>query len=97
MMLEEFIKANKSIEKPQTGIKVIDKLDVAVINLIDSLECGIAENNSVPMQTVDAIVKLAKIRHKFMFDDLKEIERQIARELVKEMMNIAEEKGVFDE
>lgn len=97
MISNDLIKVNEPAEKLQTSEKIIDKLDNTIAILLNGLEQNLTESNKLPMHIVDAIVKLAKIRPNFILDDPKEIERQVAYEIVKETMKITEEKGVFDE
>ena len=95
MTFDDLIKVNESAEKPQASKKIIDKLDNTITILLDGLEQNLTESNKLPMHIVDAIVKLANIRPKFVIDDTKEIKQQVVRELVKESMKIAEKKGIL--
>ena len=97
MTFDDLIKANESAEKPQSGKEVINKIDKTVAVLLDAVEHNVIENKKICTNAVDAIVKLANIRPKFMIEDTKEIKQQVVRELVKESMKIAEKKGIFDE
>lgn len=96
MISNDLIKANEPTEEPQSGKKVMYKIDRTVGLLLDTVEHNVIENKNY-INAVDAIVKLAKIRPNFIIDDPKENERQVAYEIVKETMKITEEKGVFDE
>lgn len=97
MTFDDLIKANEPAEKPQSGKEVMYKIDKTVAVLLDAVEHNVIENKKICTNAVDTIVKLAKIRPNFIIDDPKEIERQVAYEIVKETIKIAEEKGIFDE
>ena len=96
MDFNDLMKVNQLAEESHSGKKVIEKIDRVVGTLLDTVEHNVIENKNCT-GVVDAIVKLANIRPKFMIDDPKEIERQVAQEIVKESIKIAEEKGIFDE
>lgn len=96
MDFNDLIKTNEATEKPQSEKKIIEKIDRLVGTLLDTVEHNVIEDKSY-IKAVDAIVKLADIRPKFMIDDTKEIKQQVINKMVGEAIKVMEKKGIFDE